>query len=84
MRQAGALTRWVADLVSGSGEKDVLMVGDYNAYINEDPIKAIAAAGYENLIKRQPPAARYSYVFDGQSGSLDHAIVSTAFSAQKA
>lgn len=82
VRQSGALVRWVADLVSASGEKDVLMVGDYNAYINEDPIKAIEAAGYENLIKRQAPAARYSYVFDGQSGSLDHAIVSTAFSAQ--
>ena len=82
VRQANALNRWVATLVSGSGEKDVLMVGDYNAYINEDPIKAIEAAGYENLIKRLAPAARYSYVFDGQSGSLDHAIVSTAFSAQ--
>jgi predicted extracellular nuclease len=82
VRQAGALTRWVAGLVSASGEKDVLMVGDYNAYINEDPIKAIEAAGYEDLIKRQAPAARYSYVFDGQSGSLDHAIVSNAFSSQ--
>ncbi|MES2316883.1 MAG: ExeM/NucH family extracellular endonuclease [Pseudomonadota bacterium] len=82
VRQANALTRWVASLVSVSGEKDVLMVGDYNSYINEDPIKAIEAAGYENLIKRLPPAARYSYVFDGQSGSLDHAIVSSAFSGQ--
>ena len=82
MRQANALTRWVAGLVSVSGEKDVLMVGDYNAYINEDPVKAIEAAGYENLIKRLAPAARYSYVFDGQSGSLDHAIVSSAFSGQ--
>lgn len=82
VRQANALNRWVASLVTASGERDVLMVGDYNAYINEDPLKVIEAAGYENLIKRLAPEARYSYVFEGQSGSLDHAIVSNAFSAQ--
>ncbi|MES3023407.1 MAG: ExeM/NucH family extracellular endonuclease [Pseudomonadota bacterium] len=82
VRQANALTRWVAQLVAASGEHDVLMVGDYNAYLREDPIVAIEAAGFEDLLKRLPAAERYSYVFDGQSGALDHAIVSNAFSGQ--
>ena len=82
VRQAKALNNWVAGLASASGEADVLMVGDYNAYLNEDPIKAIEAAGFEDLLKRLPAADRYSYVFDGQSGALDHGIASNAFGSQ--
>ncbi|MDZ7651387.1 MAG: ExeM/NucH family extracellular endonuclease [Burkholderiaceae bacterium] len=33
VRQAQALARWVDGLVAGSGEADVLMAGDFNAYL---------------------------------------------------
>jgi predicted extracellular nuclease len=82
VRQANLLTAWTAQLAATSGEPDVLMVGDYNAYLNEDPIKAIEAAGFENLLRRLPPAARYSYVYDGESGALDYAFASASMRAQ--
>jgi predicted extracellular nuclease len=80
--QATTLANWVNTLTSSSGEADVLMVGDFNAYLNEDPIKTLEAAGHEELIKRLPATERYSYVFDGQSGVLDHAFASSSMGAQ--
>jgi len=80
--QATTLANWVNTLTTSSGETDVLMVGDFNSYLNEDPIKTLEAAGHEELIKRLPAAERYSYVFDGQSGVLDHAFASSSMGAQ--
>jgi uncharacterized protein len=82
VRQANALNKWVAGLVAGSGEADVLMVGDFNAYLNEDPIKTIESAGFEDLLKRLPPAERYTYVFNGESGALDHGMASSKLGPQ--
>ena len=80
--QATTLANWVNTLTTNSGETDVLMVGDFNSYLNEDPIKTLEAAGHEELIKRLPATERYSYVFDGQSGVLDHAFASSSMGAQ--
>lgn len=80
--QATTLANWVNTLTSSSGETDVLMVGDFNSYLNEDPIKTLEAAGHEELIKRLPATERYSYVFDGQSGVLDHAFASSSMGTQ--
>lgn len=80
--QTAALKNWVSGLVSSSGEPDVLMVGDYNAYLNEDPIASIEAGNFEALARRLPAAERYTYVFDGQSGVLDHAFASSSMKSQ--
>lgn len=80
--QAKALKDWVATLVSSSGESDVLMMGDFNAYIDEDPLKALENAGYEALLRRLPADQRYSYQYDGQTGALDHAFVSSTMQGQ--
>ncbi|MEV4678249.1 ExeM/NucH family extracellular endonuclease [Actinomadura sp. NPDC049382] len=57
------------------GVPNPLVVGDLNAYGAEDPVKVLAAAGLTSQTQRfVRPADRYSYVFDGQSGELDHAL----------
>jgi hypothetical protein len=38
----------------------------------EDPITAIEAAGYTNLIGKSLGATTYSYAFESQLGYLDH------------
>lgn len=54
-----------------------LVIGDLNAYGAEDPIKTLQAAGFTGRTQRFVPAHdRYSYVFDGQSGELDHMLAS--------
>jgi predicted extracellular nuclease len=82
VRQAQALNRWVADLVALSGEADVLLAGDFNAYLKEDPLAALRNAGFESLLERLPPNDRYSYVFDNEAGALDHAFASAKLQGQ--
>jgi hypothetical protein len=56
-----------------------LIVGDLNAYSREDPIDTLEAAGYTGLSETYvPDDDRYSFVFDGFSGELDHALASAS------
>ena len=88
---AQALVDWLATDPTGSGDPDFLIIGDLNSYAQEDPIDAIRAgtddtAGtgddYTNLIAHYQGAYAYSYVFDGQSGYLDHALANSSLAAQ--
>jgi uncharacterized protein len=64
-------------LIESLNDKDVLIVGDLNAYGEEHPIDVLEAAAYIDLIDtRLPEPDQYSYVFQGQAGYLDHALVS--------
>lgn len=77
-RAAVALTEWLATDPTGSADPDILIIGDLNAYAQEDPITAITGAGYTNLIGKFVGAAAYSFVFFGQAGYLDHALASAS------
>lgn len=77
---ATALTAWANSDPTGSGDSDVLMLGDFNSYAKEDTIALIEGAGYENLHGREDNA--YSYVFDGQTGTLDYAFANGSLSSQ--
>ena len=48
---ANALAAWLATDPTGTGDPDILLIGDYNSYAKEDPITAIKSAGYTNLIE---------------------------------
>ncbi|MBA3987950.1 MAG: hypothetical protein C0463_02310 [Idiomarina sp.] len=57
-----------------------ILLGDFNAYRMEDPIRAFETAGYTNLAAKFQPHG-YSYVFRGDSGSLDHALADSVLLA---
>jgi uncharacterized protein len=79
--QAAALNNFITTL-KAQGESDVLMMGDFNSYLLEDPPKALEAAGFESLLKRVSANDRYTYVFSGETGALDHAYASDTLKAQ--
>ncbi|CAB0150266.1 hypothetical protein PSI9734_00820 [Pseudidiomarina piscicola] len=54
-----------------------IVLGDFNAYAQEDPIKVMTDAGFHNRSQHFEPNG-YSYVYDAQAGSLDHVLVSAA------
>ena len=81
-KAARALARYLATDPTGSEDPDVLIMGDLNAYAREDPITALEAAGYTNLIRRFVGADTYSFVFDSQIGYLDHALASRSLLPQ--
>jgi predicted extracellular nuclease len=85
-RKAAAqqLAAWLVTNPTGSTDPDVLIIGDMNAYAQEDPITALTSAGYTNLIAQKIGTDAYSYAFDGQWGYLDHALSSSSLAAKVA
>ena len=79
---AAALAKWAASDPTSSGDSDVLILGDLNAYVEEDPLTTLKAEGFINLVETASGAEAYSFVFDGQSGALDHALVSSSLAQQ--
>ena len=69
--QADALVAFINNVVKPAGTRFVVSVGDYNANYEEDPMDILRTAG----LVVGSPAASASYVFSGQSGSLDHAVL---------
>ena len=63
------------------GDEDVLLLGDYNCYTQEQPIQTIVRAGYADML---PLGAvnDYSYSFKGEAGYLDRCFASPSMAAQ--
>ncbi len=81
--QAMALLTFIDALKTSTGDPEVLAIGDYNAYGEEDPIITLVDEGLSNLALMKVPAIeRYSYIFDGQSGYLDHALATASLALQ--
>ncbi len=81
-RAAAALADWLKTDPTASGDPDFLLIGDMNSYTFEDPITAFTTGGLENLVREQDGLSAYSYVFDGESGYLDHALATPSLAAQ--
>lgn len=80
---ANQLTAWLATDPLGSGDPDFLILGDLNAYSQEDPVQAIETAGYDNLLEMFVGAEdAFSFVFNGQQGALDQALSSSSLTNQ--
>jgi hypothetical protein len=80
---AEALAAWLSADPTHSGSANALIVGDLNAYAKEDPITALLNGGYQNLLEKFIGNNNaYSYVFDGASGYLDHALANAALTSQ--
>ncbi len=80
---AEALVDWLATDPTASGASESLIIGDLNSYDKEDPIDAILEGSddilgngddYTDLIFDYLGEYAYGYVFDGQTGYLDHAL----------
>ena len=79
---AAALSDWVANDPTSSGDPDVLVIGDLNAYIAEDPLTTMKSNGLVNLVEAASGGDAYSFIFDGQSGALDHALATASLESQ--
>ena len=55
---------------------NVVVLGDLNDFEFSETIHVLEAAGLADLYDTLPAAERYSYVFEGNSQTLDHILVS--------
>ncbi len=69
--QAGALAAFAEELAET--DEDVFLMGDFNSYGMEDPIRVLEDAGFVDVIETLDD---YTYTFDQRNGNLDHGLVS--------
>ena len=81
-RAAAALGDWLSADPTNSGDPDILIIGDLNSYLREDPLVALENAGFVNLLDSSVGSAAYSYVFGAQAGALDHAFASRSLASR--
>jgi uncharacterized protein len=79
---ARAMIDWLASDPTSSGDSDVIIIGDLNAYAKEDPIRTLEEGGFVNLIHQFRSVDAYSFTFDGQAGYLDHALASPSLASK--
>lgn len=72
--QANALVQHWSGLRSTTGIAAQLIMGDFNAYSEEDPLDVLRAAGLVSLLG----PGEYSYCYQGAYGALDHAFCTEA------
>ena len=85
VQQADELRSFVAQVQSQRGVTDALVVGDFNAYAQEDPVADLTSNGFIDQVGRyldKPGSGSwgYSYVFNGSSGRLDQALANNTLS----
>lgn len=80
---ANALLDWFAgDIATNSfdvtDDVNIIIMGDLNSYALEDPIDALKAGGFFDLIRDFNGATAYGYVFGSVSGYLDYMMANAA------
>jgi predicted extracellular nuclease len=73
---AAALGDWLATDPTASGDPDFVVVGDFNSYAREDPVRALEEAGFTTATQA------HTFVFAGQIGTLDYIFTSAELTAK--
>ncbi|MFB8349782.1 endonuclease/exonuclease/phosphatase family protein [Streptomyces niveus] len=77
LTQATEVHDFVAGLLAKDKKAKVVVLGDLNDYQFSKPVAALTRGGVlTTLMDKLPRNERYSYVYDGNSQTLDHILVS--------
>ncbi len=82
LNAAIAINTWLNTDPTNSNDPDFLILGDLNAYAKEEPITYLENEGYTDLARNSIGNEAYSFVFDGQLGTLDYALANTNLLSQ--
>ena len=76
IRQAEEIAGFIGDLKAADEDAYIIVAGDLNDFWFSVPLEVIEAAGMKNLFDLLPEGERYTYVYMGNSQTLDHILVS--------
>lgn len=82
IESAKRLHQWLQTDPTGAQTKLTVLLGDFNAYAMEMPMRSLRASGWQDAFAVAGVKRPYSYVYDGMSGRLDHALLSPAMAKQ--
>lgn len=74
--QAGVVNSFVDQILAVDADAKVIVLGDLNDFEFSSPLTTLADDVLVNLINTLPNNERYSYIFDGNSQTLDHILLS--------
>ncbi len=78
VESAKQLHAWLQSDPTGVGSARMVLLGDFNAYAQEDPLRLLRRQGWRDAFEVAAAGEVYSYVHAGQAGRLDHAMVTEA------
>ena len=81
---ARRLDGWLRQRLGAKLAVPAVMLGDFNAYAMEDPPRWLREAGWRDAFAVVGAGHPYSYVYDGQTGRLDHALLTPTLAARLA
>jgi predicted extracellular nuclease len=75
-QQAQVVNDFVDQILAADRKADVVVLGDLNDFDFSATLELLEGGVLTTLIETLPPSERYTYVFEGNSQSLDHILVS--------
>jgi predicted extracellular nuclease len=78
VESARRLHEWLQTDPTGSGATRMLLLGDFNTYAQEDPLRLLRDLGWRDAFEVTGAKDVYSFNFAGQAGRLDHVLLSQA------
>lgn len=81
VEEAEAVLNSLNNMARKTGETDILVMGDLNAYSREDPVQVFVEAGYVNELRLHAPQG-WSYCYGNEVGYLDHILASSTLAGQ--
>ena len=82
VQQAAVVADFVQALRAVQPDANVVVLGDLNDFQFSDAVTRLKAGGLVDLVETLPESERYTYVFEGNSQSLDHILVSEALATR--
>ena len=68
----------VEALLAGDPDAQIVVLGDLNSFYSSPPLDVLREAGLRHVYESVAPALPYTYIYQGESETLDHILVSRA------
>lgn len=83
LESAQRLDAWLKTDPTRARSARTVLLGDFNAYAMEDPVRWLRdEAGWVDAFEQAGVERPYSYVYNGLTGRLDHALLSPALAGR--
>jgi uncharacterized repeat protein (TIGR01451 family) len=77
IQQAQLLRDFMNQILAIDPKANIIALGDFNDFEFSRPLEILKGSTMHDLIESLPPNERYGYVFEGNSQTLDHILVSS-------
>lgn len=79
---AKVVTGFVSDVLTKNPDANIVVLGDLNDFQFSNTLKVLKGSTLTNLIDTLPLGERYSYVYEGNSQTLDHMLVNNKLASK--